>query len=166
VKVHRVSSELASHGRTASHLVDGSGLIGAKPGWKQQGHPFYGAGVAYRQRFKLRRPRGRYAVSLPSWHGSVAKVNVNGTPAGHIFAAPWQCDVTDHLRRGENLIEVVVVGTLKNTLGPHHGNPGLGSAWPGTFHRGPQNGPPPGKSYHTVDYGLFEPFVLQRLSKQ
>jgi hypothetical protein len=64
------------------------------------------------------------------------------------------------IRRGRNLIEVQVIGTLKNTLGPHHGNPGVGSAWPAMFQKGPPSGPPPGKEYHTLSYGLFEPFAL------
>ena len=165
VKVHRVSGELASMGRTAGRLIDGSGLVAARPGWRRQGHPFYGAAVAYRRRFDVNRRKGRYAVALGDWYGSVAKVRVNGRLAGHIVAPPWQCDVTDHIKRGENLVEVVVVGTLKNTLGPHHGNPGLGSAWPGMFQRGPETGPPPGRNYHGVEYGLFEPFVLKQQVK-
>ncbi len=65
-----------------------------------------------------------------------------------------------------NTVEVVVIGTLKNTLGPHHAGTGLGSAWPGMFQQGPEIGPPPGKDYHTVDYGLFEPFVLKQIIKK
>ncbi|MBN2132021.1 MAG: hypothetical protein JW741_21145 [Sedimentisphaerales bacterium] len=162
VKIHRVSSELASMQRTAGHLIDRSGLAGARPGWKKQGHPFYAAGVSYRRHFDVGKPRGSYAVSLPDWYGSVARVEVNGKAAGHIVAPPWQCDVTDHIKRGDNVIDVVVIGTLKNTLGPHHGGAGLGSAWPGMFQQGPETGPPPGRNYHTVEYGLFEPFVLKQ----
>jgi len=55
----------------------------------------------------------------------------------------------------------VVIGTLKNTLGPHHGHPALGAAWPSAFQKGPENGPPPGAEYSTVGYGLFRPFVLK-----
>jgi hypothetical protein len=55
-----------------------------------------------------------------------------------------------------------VVGTLKNTLGPHHGEPVLGKAWPWAFRQAPAQGPPPGKQYHTIGYGLFEPFVLEQ----
>lgn len=32
------------------------------------------------------------------------------------------------------------------------------------FQHGPKNGPPPGKQYSTVGYGLFEPFALKLLS--
>jgi hypothetical protein len=129
--------------------------------WDQQGQPFYAEGVTYTQTYVLPRPRGRYAVGLAGWRGSVAQVSVNGRACGTIVSAPWQCDVTDRVRSGRNVIEVTVIGTLKNTLGPHHGKPGLGSAWPGMFQQGPQDGPPPGGDYATVGYGLFEPFVLR-----
>jgi hypothetical protein len=103
-------------------------------------------------------------VSLPRWRGSVAAVRVNGAHAGYIVAPPWECDVTRLLKRGDNEIEVTVIGTLKNLLGPHHGRPPLGSAWPGMFQSGPKDGPPPGLGYSTVSYGLFEPFVLKQVT--
>jgi hypothetical protein len=130
--------------------------------WNEQGHPFYAAGVAYSQKFSIGKLAGRYFVALPSWYGSVAKVTVNGRSAGYVYAPPWECEVTRDLKRGENRIEVAVIGTLKNTLGPHHGGHPLGSAWPGMFQRGPSPGPPPGTAYATVGYGLFEPFVLDQ----
>jgi len=133
--------------------------------WNQQGAPFYAAGVAYTQRFDVGQPSGRYRVSVPAWYGSVAKLLVNGTLAGHLVSQPWECDVTEGVKPGENTIEVVVIGTLKNTLGPHHGNPPLGTAWPASFRSGPEVGPPPGSAYHTVGYGLLAPFALQQTAK-
>ncbi|MCX7827492.1 MAG: hypothetical protein N2689_18330, partial [Verrucomicrobiae bacterium] len=79
--------------------------------WNEQGHPFYSVGVSYRAKFDVPAPAGRYAVSLPSWYGSVAKVIVNGKPAGYITAPPWECDVTSLVKRGANTIDVVVIGT-------------------------------------------------------
>ena len=61
-------------------------------------------------------------------------------------------------------MEVAVIGTLKNTLDPHHGKPALGAAWPNAFQVGPASGPPSGDSYSTVGYGLFEPFALQQIA--
>ena len=121
------------------------------------------AGVAYRQTFDVSQPQGSYRVRLPKWYGSVAKVLVNGKSAGYIAHQPWQCDVTKQIVAGGNTIEVVVIGTLKNTLGPHHGKPALGQAWPAMFEQAPEHGPPPGQDYHTVGYGLFEPFVLEQM---
>jgi hypothetical protein len=88
-------------------------------------------------------------------------VSIDNKPAGYIWHQPWECDVTEQIRAGSNEVEVTVIGTLKNTLGPHHGNPALGSAWPGMWDNAPDEGPPPGEKYSTVGYGLFEPFVLK-----
>jgi hypothetical protein len=131
--------------------------------WKEQGYPFYAAGVSYRQKFDISLPAGQYLVELRKWYGSVAEIVVNGAPAGCIAYQPWRCDVTDAIKAGTNTIEVVVIGTLKNTLGPHHAGEVLGSAWPGMFQKAPQTGPPPGKEYHTIDYGLFVPCVLKQV---
>jgi hypothetical protein len=134
--------------------------------WKKQGYPFYAAGVCYKQKFNVNRFDGNYLVELEKWYGSVVEVIVNGNSAGYIAYKPWQCDVTDLIRQGTNTVEVVVIGTLKNTLGPHHAGTGLGSAWPGMFQQGPETGPPAGRNYHMVDYGLFEPFVLKQIIKR
>ena len=131
--------------------------------WKEQGYPFYAAGVSYKQKLNVTSSAGQYLVELDKWYGSVAEVIINGKSAGYIAYKPWQCDVTDLIKQGTNTIEVVVIGTLKNTLGPHHVGKGLGSAWPGMFQQGPETGPPAGKDYHTVDYGLLEPFVLKQI---
>jgi len=130
--------------------------------WNEQGHPFYSAGVSYRAVCHVPTRNGRLVVALPSWYGSVAKVKINGKTAGYITAPPWECDVTELVRRGTNTIEVTVIGTLKNTLGPHHGRPPLGSAWPRMFQTAPKT-PPPGAEYNTVGYGLFEPTVLKQI---
>ena len=135
-------------------------------GWNQQGYPFYAAGVSYMQTFEIPQATGRYQVELPEWYGSVAEVIVNGKPAGYIGYQPWQCDMTSLVKRGTNTIEIIVIGTLKNTLGPHHAGRGLGTAWPSMFQRAPQTGPPPGNQYHTIGYGLFKPFVLKNTIKQ
>ena len=164
VRIHQASGELPSHQRVARFLVDGSGLNARTTGgWDEQGHPFYAAGVAYREQFQVPKPEGQYRVALPKWLGSVARVTVNGKSAGYIDAPPWECDVTKQIRRGDNSVEVIVIGTLKNTLGPHHGNPALGAAWPSQFQKGPSIGPPPGEQYSTVGYGLFEPFELRQV---
>jgi hypothetical protein len=91
---------------------------------------------------------------------------VNGKAAGYIDAPPWEKDVTKWIKRGQNNIEVAVYGTLKNTLGPHHGKPGLGAAWPGNFQKGTTPGPASGTSYDTVAYGLFAPFILKQVTPE
>jgi hypothetical protein len=130
--------------------------------WDKQGCPFYAADVSYSQIFTVAKPAGRYMVELSEWYGSVAEVLVNGRSAGFIAYQPWEIDVTEQIKPGLNKVSVVVTGTLKNMLGPHHAGQGLGAAWPNMFHRGPETGPPPGQQYHTVSYGLFQPFTLKQ----
>ncbi len=133
-------------------------------GWNEQGLPLYGHGVTYSESFNVSKPDGRYLVSLPQWYGSVAKVTVNGHFTDYIISKPWECDVTKWIEKGENKVDVTIIGTLKNMLGPHHTNDPLrGKAWPNAFRVGPENGPPPGDKYDTIGYGLFEPFVLKQV---
>ncbi|MCX5772751.1 MAG: glycosyl hydrolase [Candidatus Hydrogenedentes bacterium] len=128
--------------------------------WNQQGRPLYGHGVTYTRSFDVPAVAGNYFVSLPDWYGSVANVAVNGQPAGTIYRQPYACDVTKFIKPGPNSLEVTVIGTLRNTLGPHHGQQRLGFASPGSWDKAPETGPPPGAAYDSVKYGLFKPFDL------
>jgi hypothetical protein len=134
--------------------------------WNEQGYPFYSGSARYALTFKIPTLSGGYRIELPEWYGSVAEVSVNDTSAGLIESAPWELDVTKHIKPGNNVVEVTVIGTLKNMLGPHHNGPGVGTAWPGMFQKGPASGPPPGEKYATVKYGLFKPFVLKQVTQE
>ena len=138
----------------------------ADHGWEDQGAPFYAEGVDYTEVFMVpKQGDRRYELVLPDWYGAVATVSVNGRRAGTIYHRPWKCDVTDSLRLGEeNTVTVRVIGTLRNTLGPHHlGGAGdhVGSAWPNAFHKAPETGPPARSDYSTLDYGLFAPPAME-----
>jgi hypothetical protein len=131
--------------------------------WKSQGMPFYSGGVSYEKDILV--PSGeksgeRFLVRLGRFAGSMAEVLVNRRSAGFIAFEPRQLDITGFIQPGSNRVGVVVYGTLKNTLGPHHNSPTLGKAWPSQFQRGAENGRPPGSEYSLVDYGLFEDFVV------
>ena len=86
------------------------------------------------------------------------QVYVNGQKAGTIAFDPWQLDVTSYLKEGCNTIDVHVIGSLKNLLGPHYRNPAPGLASP--WHWKNVDKPIPGKEYQMVDYGLMEDFEL------
>jgi hypothetical protein len=129
--------------------------------WNLQGLDLYSHGVSYARTFTVKKQDSlNFEVTLADWYGSVAKVEVNGKSCPIIYNQPYSCDVTDAVVEGENTVVVTVIGTLKNTLGPHHGNPGLGFAGPGSFHKAPSPGPVPGTDYSTIGYGLFAPFEL------
>ncbi len=129
--------------------------------WKAQGLPFYSHTVAYGRSYTLRRG-ARAAVRLGGWHGTLAEVRVNGKSAGIIGWQPYQLDITGAVKDGSNQVEVVVYGSLKNLLGPHHGKINRGLTSPGSFRSAPAS-LPPGTAYDLEGYGLTEEFqVIQQ----
>lgn len=126
--------------------------------WKEQGMPFYSWGVTYSKAFNIENPEGAYLVSLENWKGTVAEVTVNGEQATLIAFPPYQSDVTQLIKPGINKIDVKVIGSLKNLLGPHFNNPAPGLVGPWHF-RNVKNYPA-GKDYQLLDYGLMGEFTL------
>ncbi|MBU4461222.1 MAG: hypothetical protein KJ579_11685, partial [Verrucomicrobia bacterium] len=129
--------------------------------WSKQGQPFYPDRVAYAQTFVVPAGGARHRVRLPSWWGALAEVSVNGKPAGRIAYPPYERGID--LAPGTNRIEVAVVGTLKNLVGPHHAGPVRGLASPANMAQAPKTGQPAGAAYDLIGCGLFEPFVLERM---
>jgi hypothetical protein len=132
--------------------------------WKSQGWPFYGAGVRYHRTFVVPPDASgaSFRLRLGPWLGATAEVFVGDKRVGSAAFAPYEVDLTGALAPGANEVSVVVFGTLRNTLGPFHNDPPLGRAWPGAFQQGAKGGRPAGSEYASVDYGLFQDFVLER----
>jgi len=125
--------------------------------WKTQGQPYYSWDVSYGRSYKIDDTSARYTLQLKEWNGTLSEVYVNGKKAGIIAYKPYQFDLTPYLKKGNNKVEVRVVGSLKNLLGPHY-NRDKGIAGPGHWngvHK--QNA---GKDYNLLDYGLMEDFII------
>ncbi|MCD6596314.1 MAG: hypothetical protein J7L04_01420, partial [Bacteroidales bacterium] len=122
-------------------------LIPPKPlklgSWKGQGYPFYSKDVSYSKSYTIE-PDGEnthYILKLIDWNGSVAEVKINSKSAGVIAWQPYELDISDIIKKGKNEISVVVYGTLKNLLGPHHFGSGRGSVRPASFANAPKHIP-------------------------
>jgi hypothetical protein len=126
--------------------------------WKDQGLPFYSWGITYSKEFQIEKPEGIWELNLEKWNGTVAEVSVNGEPANLIAFPPYNADITSFIRPGSNKIDVKVVGSLKNLLGPHHNKPAAGFVSPWSWRN--VKSYPAGKDYQLLDYGLFDDFVL------
>jgi len=126
--------------------------------WKEQGLPFYSWGITYSREYNIETAEGSWEVGLGKWNGTVAEVSVNGQPATVIGFPPYKTDVSGLIKPGNNKIEVKVIGSLKNLLGPHHSRPTPGFVTPGSWRN--VKGYPAGKDYQMMEYGLFEEFVL------
>ena len=127
--------------------------------WKAQGWPFYNGAVSYAKTFDVANLSGHYQVCLGDWKGTVAAVVVNGQQAGIIGFEPYRLDVSKFIRQGTNTVEVKIVGSNKNLLGPFHNNrrPGLVSPW--DFRN--VKAYPAGSEYQQLDYGLMGDFGLE-----
>ena len=126
--------------------------------WKEQGMPFYSQGVIYIREFNIEKPEGRYFVGLNNWKGTIAEIMVNDQPANPVAFPPYRSEITSLIKPGPNKIEVKVIGSLKNLLGPHHNNPAAGFASPGNWRN--VKSYPAGKDYQMLDYGLYDEFTL------
>ena len=126
--------------------------------WGKQGLPFYSWEVAYKKTYNLKDSDKSYKVSLPEWQGTVAEIFVNAHSVGIIAFDPYELDVSKYIKQGKNEIEVRVVGSLKNLLGPHFKNPAPGLAGPGHWKN--VEGNIPGVDYQMIDYGLLKEFDL------
>jgi hypothetical protein len=136
----------------ADHFTPGS--------WKEQKQPFYSWDFNYGRSYQITDLSGAYLIQLGKWAGTVAEVYVNEVKAGIIAYDPYRLDVTSFLREGTNRIDVRVIGSLKNLLGPHYRNPAPGLASP--WHWKNIKEPLAGAEYQMKDYGLMEDFTLYR----
>lgn len=126
--------------------------------WKEQGQPFYSWGVGYSKEYEVKDLSKPYAVRLNHWNGTVAEVYVNGQKAGIIAFDPYKLDVTSYLKKGKNVIDIHVIGSHKNLLGPHYNDPASGFVSP--WHWKNIKEQIPGTAYQMLDYGLMEDFDL------
>lgn len=125
--------------------------------WRRQGLPFYAWDVAYAKEYDIDDPADGYALRLKGWEGTVAQVFVNDRKAGIIAWEPHTFDLTPHLSKGRNRVEVRVVGSLKNLFGPHYsGDRGIAGPW----HWNNVSKQQPGCDYNLRDYGLTEDFEV------
>ena len=139
-------------------IIEAPASVYTSGSWRTQGLPFYSWGITYSKEFNIEKADGNWEVALGKWNGTIAEVSVNGQYATVIAFPPYISDITGLLKPGINKIDVKVIGSLKNLLGPHHNNPNPGFVSPWTWRN--VKGYPAGKDYQMLDYGLFEDFLL------
>ncbi len=88
--------------------------------WITQGLPFYSGAVTYRTRFVTPDNAAHTILRLNRPSGVLFAVRVNGREAGQILWRPYELDITEFVRVGENTLEIEVVSSRQNTLGPLH----------------------------------------------
>jgi len=117
-----------------------------------QGYPFFAGILWLSQEIELP-PLNSHTCSLMlnDLQAVLAEVRINGQTAGQILWPPHELNITHWLKPGLNRVEIGLVGSLRNLLGPHHKEGGDGP-WtgPGDFRD---------ETHWTDDYWLV-PFGL------
>ena len=88
----------------------------------RQGRPFYAGRLRCTGRFRLdeKQEGVRYKITFPSVEAITVAVQVNGAALPTVFCCPWEADITDALKPGDNEVELILTNGLRNLLGPLH----------------------------------------------
>jgi len=127
--------------------------------WCDQGYAYYAGNLFYGQEVNLRLKKGERAVLRVGPHfAACLAVHVNGELAGVRGWAPYEVDITKHVKAGSNRIEIEVCGSPRNLLGPSHFREKR-PAWtgPGEFIQFGEWA----KARNLVPYGLFGEVVVR-----
>ncbi len=86
--------------------------------WTEEGYPYYSGEVKYSQRFSLSAEylKRKLVLEVNSVR-DIMEVIINGRKVGVRTWPPFRLDITDYLKEGENLIEIIVSNTAGNLLG-------------------------------------------------
>ena len=106
-----------------------------------QGYPFYAGKFVLSNSFKVEKvlPSKKYFLSFPSFEAIVLKVKVNEKELAPLVFSPWETDISGAIKEGENTIEIELINSLRNLLGPHHHTGGeLNEVGPASFTGNPQ----------------------------
>jgi len=99
-----------------------------------QGFPFFAGSIILKNNLKIEEKTDKVILSIEGLNSIVTEVKVNDKIVGYIFLHPHEIDITDFIKIGLNSIELKLVNSLRNLLGPHHHKAGeLFAVGPGSF---------------------------------
>jgi hypothetical protein len=92
-----------------------------------EGYPFFAGAITLTAEFDLPLERvARGALQLQGLNAIVADVTLNGEGLGQVVWRPHRLPTGNALKPGRNRLEVKLVNSLRNLLGPHHTKGGDG----------------------------------------
>lgn len=132
--------------------------------WVEQGYPFYSGSMTYKMVFDLEfTEQERFEIDLSGAKGSNLYLTVNGTVIGSVPFPPYRAEITGALVQGSNTIEVEVISTLRNTMGPLHHTEGDNLDWTGPEQFCDEDNWT--DSYRFAEYGFIEPPVMVKMKR-
>ena len=87
-----------------------------------QGYPFYNGSFSLAKSFSIpvMEKDKRYFLKFPLSEAIIIKVSLNGKDLPPVAWSPWEVDITDALAEGSNSLNITLINSLRNLLGPHH----------------------------------------------
>ncbi|WP_346857828.1 hypothetical protein [uncultured Draconibacterium sp.] len=87
-----------------------------------EGYPFYAGAFELKQNFTIDKKDAdkKYFLELPNCESIVSIVSINGHQTDSLVWTPFTTDITEFLVEGENELQITLVNSLRNLLGPHH----------------------------------------------
>jgi len=85
---------------------------------EQQGYPFFAGSITLSKTFDLLTTD--YKIKLNKKGVNVIKIKVNGGEEKKLLWEPFELDISEMLKIGENKVEITITNNLRNLLGPHH----------------------------------------------
>jgi hypothetical protein len=86
-----------------------------------QGYWFFAGKISLTQKVKVEKQENvQYILTLRHLNAPAAVVCVNGQFAGKLMFAPFELNITEQLRSGENEVSIQLLSGNRNLLGPHH----------------------------------------------
>jgi hypothetical protein len=87
-----------------------------------KGYPFYAGTFILNNSFVIdkKNTSKKYFISLSLFEAIVVKVKINGEEFAPIMYSPWETEISEALKEGENTIQITLINSLRNLLGPHH----------------------------------------------
>ena len=99
-----------------------------------QGYPFFSGNMTLKNTVTLSADELKNrSILFEKRCAVITKIKVNGKQAGRILWQPYEISLQGLLKEGENVIEVELVSSLRNLLGPHHLHEDSFGVGPGSF---------------------------------
>ena len=84
------------------------------------GFPFFAGRITLTRQVQLPVVNPDLHLEIDRLHAALVQVRVNGQQAGAAAWPPHRVKIAEYAQVGDNTIEIELVGTLRNLLGPHH----------------------------------------------
>lgn len=125
---------------------------------EKQGFPFFSGSITLKKTVTVKDTDLLFSCKKTGL-SSVA-LSVNGKEVKSFTKAPYEADISEFLKQGENEISLTLTNSLRNLLGPHHlPSPDEHCISPGSFHEEKNPFLPGGgeriKGYNLLITGLF-----------